>query len=135
MATGVVGKGAADEHSVQKLPQLRILASAGSFCKAFGSTVAAPLSTWRAANTLSANSSVSRLHFRVVGERAGRPQWSQLLRLPQTCHHPPLIVLSPSVAESQPVSDHGPDSSRISLISANAAIAADAKSRESPCGG
>jgi len=38
-------------------------------------------------------------------------RWTQLLPPAETCHHPPLIILSPRVADSQSVRDHCPDGS------------------------
>jgi hypothetical protein len=112
MATGIVGKGAADEHGIQELGatpdsvQRRVVLQ-GIWIHGFG-----------AIQCLARREYTVRPTRQFVGFIFEQLESVQVVfrsrsyfRLPDSCHHPSLIVLSPSVADSQSVSDHCPDSS------------------------
>src|SRR5260370_41653539 len=111
MATGVVGKGAADEHGVQKLAAtadfdrrrvvqgVRIHGHSAIECLARREYTVRP--------TRQFSGFIFEQLESVLVVLSGRSYF----RLPEACHHPPLILLSPIVADSQSVSDHCPDSS------------------------
>src|SRR5713226_6014596 len=112
MATGVVGKGAADEHGIQKLAatadfgQRRVVLQG---VRIHGHGAIEYLA--RRENAVRPARQLIRFILEqlesvliVLGGRS-------YFRLPETGHDPPPFVLSPIVADSQSVSDHCPDSS------------------------
>src|SRR5258708_3883922 len=107
MATGVVGKGAADEHGIQKLAAtadfdhgrvvlrgVRIHGHSAIECLARREYTVRPARQF-------IGFILEQLESVLVVLSGG-----SYFRQPETCHHPPTLVLSPIVADGQSVSDH-----------------------------
>src|SRR5260370_12355742 len=112
MATGVVGKGAADEHSIQKLAATADFGQRGVVLQGIWIHSHGAIEPWgrREYTVRPARQFIGFILEQLESELvvlSGR----SYLRLPETCHHPPLILLSPSVVDSHSVSDHCPESS------------------------